>query len=155
MAERRQLSFRWPVEDVSVVRAVHRQARRQYRESDRSRNLTMSAFTQIAYLTARQRTGTWHPAVLVAPHGSVQRGVELLNLSWDSWAADFLEDDWELLTDRSQEAYDIQRRSSRVPARRPRLHKAALARLGIMNGLTDWRAWLDQVPNDPRRGSHS
>lgn len=149
LGDRRNLNFRLPEADYVVVREAHLEARRVYRApAPGNLSLTLSAFTQTAYEVAHARRHLWEDLVPVTSTRTSSGRMESLALTWDLEIARALEDDWDDLALRATIATN---RPTAPDAPRTRVLKVDVARMGILNGISDWPTWVRGAPNDPRR----
>lgn len=138
------LNFSWPTTDVLRIRRDYLNARRIYRVSGSgSRALTQSAFTERAFQVGSHRHAEWLDSLLQDGQPTDRPPREQIALTWRRAVIDELDDTWD---DLAQMAL----RSPGQPVRR-RIWKSDVARLAVLNGLTDWSGWVTECRNDTRR----
>lgn len=146
ISERRPVAFNWPTPDVNAIRSAHLVARRVYRQpAPASLNLTLSAFTEVAFSVGVRRVDEWSTHLLRQGQESNLAEREQLALTWNLAAVILLDDTWEDLSHAALLAQDAR------ATRRSQVWKSDVARLAIMTGIEDWPQWVAACRNDSRR----
>ncbi|MBD3924309.1 hypothetical protein IEZ26_06720 [Nocardioides cavernae] len=141
----RSVNFKWPADDVVVIRTAHLEARRLYRQpAPAALNLTLSAFTEMAFQIGRRRSvDWWSDAYEPSEPREILR--DQLSLTWTLETIAQLEDDWEDLS------HQVLRTGNSTSPGRRRIWKSDVARLAVLTGLSAWENWVAACRNDARR----